>query len=178
MKTKTLTTSAILISISIILSRLPLMQLPFGGSITFLSMFPLVLVGYFYGLKQGLLAGLIFGTINFLLTPTHYILHPIQFLLDYFLAFMALGLSGMFTNNKSKFSLEFAYTTAVLSRFIFSCISGYVFFSTYAPEGMNPIWYTLTYNASYIFPEMILTLFLMQLIKRGLFKFKETQYSL
>ena len=37
-------------------------------------------------------------------------------------------------------------------------ISGYIFFRSYAPENMNPIIYTFTYNATYILPEMIATI--------------------
>lgn len=52
---------------------------------------------------------------------------------------------------------------AVIGRYIFACISGVIFFGAYAPEGMNPLVYSLGYNASYLVPEAIVTLILVSL---------------
>ena len=38
-----------------------------------------------------------------------------------------------------------------------SFLSGFIFYGQYAPEGVNPVWYSLTYNGSYMLPETILT---------------------
>ena len=51
----------------------------------------------------------------------------------------------------------------VFGRFIFSTISGIVFFASYAPEGMNPILYSLGYQASYLVPEAVITLIIISI---------------
>ena len=76
-------------------------------------------------------------------------------LLDYPLAFGALGISGFFHNKRH--GLVMGYTLGVIGRYLCHVISGYVFFAEYAPEGMNPMVYTLGYNLTYILPELIAT---------------------
>ncbi len=150
MKIQHLTKSALLIALAIILSRVPIVQLPFGGSITFFSMLPIVLIGYFYGLAMGVIAGFAYALLNFILTPNPFVVHYIQLILDYFLAFIVLGFSGLFSKAKFKYCLEFSYIFAVTLRLFVSVLSGVVFFSEYAPEGTPALWYSLTYNISYI----------------------------
>lgn len=50
-----------------------------------------------------------------------------------------------------------------MGRYICHVVSGYVFFAEYAPEGMNPMLYTLGYNCTYILPEMIATVILVSI---------------
>ncbi len=172
MKTKSLTYTAVLIAIALLFARIPIIVMPFGGSLSFFSMFPIVLIGYFYGARQGVLAGLVFGIFDFILAQNHIVLHPVQFALDYIIANMALGLSGLFYQSKIKIAFELSYVTAVLSRYVCVVISGIVFFSSYAPENTGAIWHSLTYNATYILPEAILTIGLLQFIKPQILKYK------
>ena len=85
-----------------------------------------------------------------------YIIHPVQLLLDYTIAFSCFGIVGLFGKDDKDFMLGFI--VACFIRFLSSSISGYVFFKEYAPEGWNPILYTIVYNGSYIFTECILSL--------------------
>jgi thiamine transporter len=134
-------------------------SLPMGGSITLFSMLFVTLIGYWYGPKIGILTGVAYGLLQFVINPYFYTLP--QVLLDYFLAFGALGLSGFFY--KKKWGLQVGYIVSVLGRYIFSVISGAVFFGSYAPEGTPVIVYSLTYNATYLLPEAILTLIVVSL---------------
>ncbi len=154
MDTKTLVFCSMAIALSTVTSFIKLASLPFGGSITLFSMLFVSLIGYFYGLKTGLITGVAYGVLQFITGP--YIYAPLQVLLDYPLAFGALGLSGLFSDRKH--GLQLGYTVAVLGRYICHVISGYVFFAEYAPEGMNPFIYTVVYNSTYIVPEFIATL--------------------
>ena len=113
----------------------------------------ITIIGYFYGAKTGLITGAAYGILQLITGP--YIYAPLQVLLDYPLAFGALGLSGFFCRRKH--GLVIGYIVGVIGRYICHVISGYVFFAEYAPEGMNPMVYTLGYNLTYILPEMIVT---------------------
>ena len=84
-----------------------------------------------------------------------------QLVVDYFLAFGALGLSGLFCNAKN--GLVKGYITGVLGRFVFAVISGWIFFGSYAWEGWNGFTYSLVYNAIYIFAEAIITVIILLL---------------
>ncbi|SHF55493.1 Thiamine transporter protein (Thia_YuaJ) [Caldanaerobius fijiensis DSM 17918] len=69
------------------------------------------------------------------------------------LAFGALGIAGFF-----KKSLPLGIIAGGVGRFIFHFISGFVFFASYAPKGMNPVYYSLVYNATVIGPELVICL--------------------
>ena len=96
-----------------------------------------------------------------------------QLVVDYLLAFGALGLSGLFTNAKN--GMVKGYITAVLGRFVFAVISGWIFFGAYAWEGWDPLPYSLAYNAIYIFSEAAITVIILMLpaIKKALASVKK-----
>ena len=148
---------AVLIALSIGLNQIKLLHLPFGGSITLLSMLAATLAGYFCGPKWGLASGLALGLLNLIFGG--YVIHPVQLVLDYILAFTALGLSGFFTNKNT--GLYVGYAVAVIARFICSFLSGFIFFAEYAPEGMNPALYSFVYNGITIGAEGIITLIIL-----------------
>ncbi|WP_064505519.1 energy-coupled thiamine transporter ThiT [Defluviitalea phaphyphila] len=153
---RALTYSGIAIALATILSEFTLFSLPQGGSVTPFSMMFIVLIGYWFGPLEGILSGVTYGILQLALGA--YVVHPIQILLDYPFAFGALGLSGFF--RKGPYSIIYGYSVGVLGRFIFSFLSGWIFFGSYAWEGYSAITYSFLYNLSYIGIEMILTLIL------------------
>ncbi|MEG2775419.1 MAG: energy-coupled thiamine transporter ThiT, partial [Acetivibrio sp.] len=84
-------------------------------------------------------------------------------LVDYPLAFGALGLSGFFWKKKN--GLLKGYVAGILGRYVFSVLSGWLFFGQYAWEGWNPLPYALAYNGAYIFTEAAITILLLLLVK-------------
>ena len=130
-----------------------------GGSITLLSMLVICLPGYWFGLGAGVMTGVAYGVLQMLIDP--YILYPAQLIVDYLLAFGALGLSGLFTNRKN--GLILGYVAAILGRYVFAVLSGWIFFDIYAWEGWNPLPYSLAYNAVYIFAEAAVTIVILLL---------------
>ena len=151
--TKQLVYSAVAIALAVVCSMIKLFEMPMGGSVTLLSMLFIVLIAYWYGPYVGIMTAVAYGLVQFVTEPIFYTIP--QMLLDYPLAFGALGLAGFF--NKKKWGLQIGYVVGVFGRFIFSTISGIVFFASYAPEGMNPILYSLGYQASYLVPEAVIT---------------------
>ena len=159
MSAKQLTFCAVAMALALVTSFIKFASLPMGGSITLFSMFFICFIGYLYGPKIGIMTGVAYGILQLILGP--YIYAPLQVLLDYPLAFGALGLAGFFSNKK--FGLTTGVIVGILGRYICHVISGYVFFASYAPEGMNPMIYTLGYNATYIVPELIATVIVVSL---------------
>lgn len=147
----------------VIATVIKLPSLPAGGSITLFSMLVICLTGYWYGPAAGLITAFAYGILQFITGP--YIVHPLQVLLDYPLAFGALGLSGFFW--KSKNGLIKGYLAGVLGRLIVHNISGYIFYTEYVSHNpaanLAAVWGSTLYNMSYILPEMILTLVLLAL---------------
>lgn len=156
---KRLAFCAISIALGTVLSYVKLFHFPWGGSITLLSMFVITLPGYFYGLGAGLITGVAYGALQLLIDP--YVIFPIQLVVDYFLAFGALGLSGLFANAKN--GLIKGYITGVLGRYVFVVISGWIFFGEYAWEGWAALPYSLVYNGIYVFGEAVITIIVIML---------------
>lgn len=152
--TRQLAFCAMAIALGTVLSNIKLFHFPYGGSVTLLSMLVICLPGYFFGLGAGILTGIAYGVLQLLIDP--YVLYPMQLVVDYLLAFGALGLSGLFSNARN--GLIKGYIAAVLGRYVFAVISGWIFFGEYAWKGWNPLPYSLAYNATYIFSEAAITI--------------------
>lgn len=163
---KQLVFCAMAIALGTVLSNIKLFSFPWGGSVTLLSMLVICLPGYFFGLGAGLLASVAYGVLQLLIDP--YVLYPLQLVVDYLLAFGALGLSGLFSRGRN--GLIKGYIAAVLGRYVFAVISGWIFFGAYAWEGWAPLPYSLAYNAIYIFAEAAVTVIILLLppVKKAL----------
>lgn len=145
--TKALVYGGVAISLSFILSFIKLYRMPQGGSITPASMLPLFAYAYMFGPFAGIVAGMAYGILQLIQDP--YVVHWAQLLLDYPLAFGALGLSGFFKKN-----LPLGILAGGFGRFVFHFISGVVFFASYAPKGTSPLVYSAIYNATYLGPDL------------------------
>lgn len=143
-----------------------------GGSIS-LSMLPLVVLALLRGPKVGLLAGLLAGTLDYILEP--YAVSFVQVLLDYPLAFTLVGLAGIFSKQIFKahkdgktilvlFGVAIATFLGGMARFIAHFISGVVFFSENAPAGQNILLYSFGYQVTYMLPSIVAVIILSVII--------------
>ncbi|NLY49254.1 MAG: energy-coupled thiamine transporter ThiT [Clostridiales bacterium] len=165
LRAKHLAFSAVAMTLAVLTSIFTVYEFPFGGSITLFRMFFICFIGYLYGTKVGVITGAAYGILDFILKP--YAITLIQPLLDYPVAFGALGLSGVFS--KSRYGIIKGYILGVAGRYICHVITGVVFFAEYA-GGKNVILYSLSYNASYIVPEAVLTVLILLIpaVRQGL----------
>ena len=157
--TKQLVVCAMAVALAMVTSMLKIYSFPFGGSVTLFSMLFICFVGYLYGPATGMLTGAAYGVLQLLIEP--YIYFPLQVLVDYPLAFGALGLSGCFS--KSKHGLVKGYLCGILARYVFAVISGWLFFGEYAWDGWAALPYSLVYNGCYIFAEAALTVLVLSI---------------
>ena len=183
--TKKLTVCAVMAALSIALSFVKVFEMPFGGSITLFSMVPVMFAGYAYGAKWGLGTGLVLGIVqcisgaaNSLAYLTDNIPNFILCLLfDYLVAFAVLGLAGIFKkkikNPQASFALGAAF--AAFLRYICHFITGYIVWGGYAEDTIAgwgdfgakllgdfsgnalALVYSLVYNASYMLPELVIS---------------------
>lgn len=145
-------------ALSAVLSLIRLYRLPQGGSIT-LETIPVLYVALHRGVRIGMLTGLILGGVKLLLGAT--IVHPIQLILDYPLAFALLGCAG-FVCALPAVGVLVGQVARGLSHFL----SGVVFFGSFAPKGMNVWAYSAAYNLSYVLPEAILAMIVVPILLR------------
>ncbi len=174
---KRLSFSAVSIALAFVLSYVKVVDLPWGGSATLCSMLFIVLIGYWYGPKVGLIAGFVYGCLQFIQGGGSYILSPLQACLDYILAFTALGLSGFFSKDK-KNGLLIGYIVAVVARGALHSLGGYLYWMDYMPEEFPASLaavYPIVYNYAYILIEAVITIIIISLppVKKALNKVGE-----
>ncbi|PIU59934.1 energy-coupled thiamine transporter ThiT [Candidatus Bathyarchaeota archaeon CG07_land_8_20_14_0_80_47_9] len=138
------------------------LHLPQGGSVTLASMVPLLWFALRRGPRWGVEAGIVYGLVHMVISGDIY--YPTQILLDYPLAFGALGLAGAFQKRP-----VVGVGVGIIGRFIFHFISGVIFFGQYAWEGWNVYVYSAAYNATYLIPEFVVSaIIIFILLKRNL----------
>ena len=162
--------SAVLIALSTALSFIKIWNMPWGGSITLLSMLPVALISIMYGLKQGLFSSFIYACIQLVFGITMDGLLgwgltggmlTACILLDYIIAFTVIGLAGIF-KSKGMTGIMGGTLLAIGLRFISHILSGVFVFASVGKlwdgfETSNTWLYSFVYNACYMLPEIILT---------------------
>lgn len=159
---RTIAFGAICIAMSFALSYVRLFKLPQGGSVTLVSLLPLLIFSYIFGIKKGVLIGAIYGVLQAIQDP--FIIHPAQFLLDYPIAFSTVGLGGIFSEIKAfkkcpQIPLLLGGLLVGVFRFMAHFLSGVFAFGAYANEAgqSNVGIYSLGYN-SFVFVDIAITI--------------------
>ena len=167
-KTFRLVFSALMVAIGTVLSLFSFSGFwVYGGSVTFCSMLPLVIVSYRYGWKWGVFTSLVYGLVqmvlgmqNVMYGPNWYTVLAIA-LLDYIVAFGVIGFSSVFDGHvkNESLGLVLGVALAMLLRLLCHFISGWVIWDAMCPNEMglaSPV-YSILYNGSFMLPEAIIT---------------------
>jgi len=162
-RVKILSEATIFIALTIALKDVlpPIWHMPQGGSITIAGLVPLVWFALRRGAKWGIFAGFVYGLVHALL-PGSYIIHPVQGLLDYPLAYAALGLAGLFKKVRIVGPMA-GSAIGIFGRFLCSFLSGLLFFveDPLSTEGMIA---SAVYNGTYLIPEFVITVIVLYLL--------------
>ena len=173
---------ALSIALSFALSCFRLYKMPTGGSVTPGSMLPLMLFSAAFGVGPGLAAGLAYGVLQYL--QGGWWLNVWQFLLDYLLAFAALGLAGIAHNKKENW-LYAAIPIAALGRAVCAILAGLMWAADSLAQGWaleigsatysSSLLYSMVYNGVYLIPDTIICLILAFLIAKPLLKIMKSK---
>lgn len=169
-KTKILVEGAAMVALATVLSFIRVFRLPWGGSITLLSMLPIVLFSIRRGVKAGVTVSFVYALVQFAQSIMDGIfgwgLTPVMLIacifLDYIGAFTVLGLAGIFRNRKLPGWICGISLTVAL-RFLCHFLSGVIIWQSIGSlwEGFyteNTYLYSFLYNGCYMLPELIFTL--------------------
>lgn len=178
-----LTECAIMVALATVLSLLKIYDAPFGGSVTALSMVPIILVSFRRGVKVGLGAAFVYSVIQLILGLNNFahVATPVGIisavLFDYIVPFTLLGLAGAF--QKDTYSKENAIYSIIsgvflvcILRFISHFIVGSVIWYEITKElqwndyvnNYGAWMYSFIYNITYMGPETAITLLATPLI--------------
>ena len=145
--------------------------MPTHGAVTPGSMLPIMLFSLVYGVGPGMLTGLAYGLLQYIQDPSF--LNVWQFLLDYLIAFAALGLAGI-GKGKGKAWTYIAIPIAVLGRAVSAILAGIMWANEYIDYGLtigsmefsSPVLYSMVYNGVYLIPETVICLLLAWLVAK------------
>ncbi len=178
-RVRTMVECALMIALGTILAQIKLFDMPYGGSVTLLSMLPFILVSYRHGVKWGLATGFVNSLLQMLMgfypPPANTTVALIGvILLDYVLAFSLLGTAQAVARRFKNRAAGVAAGTvwACLLRFLCSFVSGAWLWGSYQSsyewaQGLNVWVYSLIYNGSYMLPELVLTTLAMVLLYKA-----------
>ena len=168
-KTKMLVEGAVMVALAAVLSYIRIFHLPWGGSVTLLSMLPIAVYSIRHGVGAGVMVsfafsliqlgqGMLDGLFGWGLTP---VMLLACILLDYVGAFTVLGFAGVFRSRGLAGQLG-GTVLAVAMRAVLHFLSGVVIWHSFGElwEGFyteNEWLYSLLYNGCYMLPEMIFT---------------------
>lgn len=153
--TRMIANASLCIALAFILSYVKLYEMPQGGSVTLASMIPILMFAYAYGVGPGLMIGFAYGLLQFV--QGGWFVHPIQFLLDYPLAFAMLGFAGIAQRFPERWGMIPGILLGVCLRFLCAFLTG-VFFWGEGAGDRNVLVYSAVYNGAYLIPETIICL--------------------
>lgn len=169
-KTKMLVEGAAMVALATVLSYIRVFKLPWGGSITLLSMLPIFVYSIRWGMKNGLVVSFVYSLVQFTqgiidglfgwgLTPASLVA---CILIDYLMAFTVLGFAGIFKSKKTP-GIIAGISLATVLRFICHFVSGVVIWGSYGElwggfSTESSFLYSFLYNGAYMLPELVITL--------------------
>lgn len=171
-KLLTVLEGALCIALAYALSFFKFKIWPDGGSID-IVMVPLLIYAWRRGAGWGVIAGLIFGTIKCFFAGG-FAWGWQSILLDYVVAYGAVGLGGLLRNGKH--GLPLGALLGSVCRFIVHFISGVTIYKILEPTEFagktfsNPALYSAVYNGSYMLVNLILAVVLCVLLEKPMEK--------
>ena len=168
-----LTEAAVFIAAAQILSYIKLWQMPYGGSVC-LAMLPILFFAVRWGLGPGLLAGFVFGILQFVFDGG-FAFGWQSMIGDYLIAFLALGLAGFGHNKKG--GIIWGSLLGCCARFVVHFVVGATVWASYMPEEYlgramtNPWVYSFLYNMLYMLPSTVACVLVLAILMKPLKKY-------
>lgn len=156
--------AGIMIALSTVLAMLKLIDMPYGGSVTFAQMLPILIYAYRHGAKYGMGAALTASLIQLLLGLENFSYLPlvtwysivVLALLDYVVAYSTFGIVG-FLKKKLNYptAMMVGAVGASVVRYLCHVISGFTAWTAFEIPSGAVLLYSVGYNATYMIPETI-----------------------
>lgn len=155
-----------MLALGFILSLLKVVDMPYGGSVTALSMLPVIIIAFRYKTVWGLFVGFVASILQMMMGVENFTYAGISIgaaiaviMLDYVVAFTAMGLGGVFRGaiKDQGIALASGALVACVIRFICHVISGCTVWAGVSIPTSDGLLYSLAYNCTYMIPETLLT---------------------
>lgn len=165
-RTATLVEGALMVALAFALSLIPPFKLPLGGSVTFFSTLPIIVMSLRHNAKWGVGVAAVYSLLQmmqgmdsvlFLKTVPTMVLCA---LLDYILAYTCVGLTGPIARAVGHRSLGLVVGIVATGAMRYACsvVSGVILWGQYAEPGRTVLQHSFIYNALWCWPDVAIAL--------------------
>lgn len=159
---------ALAIVLDMIKEMIPFLNMPQGGSIN-IALIPIVVASFHLGVEYGLLAGGLWWGITSLMGLNEWFLNVPQYIIDYILPSVVIGLAGVFYRKKTVFEMEAGIVLAMVLRTLALVLSGVYFWPDEVAAGSAAAWTaSLAYNLPYCIATMVMLMVVTPLLVKQL----------
>ena len=163
-----MTEAAVMVAMATVLSLIKFNKLPFGGSFTLLSMFPIIVYSIRRGVGRGVFAGFVYAVLQLILDIGEIMTWGLTpgvlvacFFMDYLIPFTVIGLAGLFRRHGYAGWLG-GTALVIMLRYASHYLSGVILWKSVGEVlGRyidNTYLYSLLYNGTFMVPEFIFTM--------------------
>lgn len=168
MKTKDLVYVGIYVALvqvlDIIKEMIPFLNLPQGGSIN-IALIPLVVASFHLGYKKGLVVGAIWWLTGTLFGYNEWFLNPMQYLLDYIIPSLIMGLASIFYKKGKKSEIYQGILFTMLIRSLAIILSGVYYWPDGVASGSVAAWIaSINYNVPYSIATLLVLMVVVPMI--------------
>ncbi|WP_409252884.1 energy-coupled thiamine transporter ThiT [Bacillus sp. SCS-153A] len=178
--------ASVFAALAVILDLLPSIKLSPAISISF-AMVPIFIVAFRWGLRVGLVSGFLWGLLQVVLGDVWF-LTPLQFVIEYFIAFAFVGFAGLLyrpiqkslKNGDRKRMLLWVITGIIvgsIARYFWHFVAGFIFWGEDAPEGQSAVMYSLIANGTTVVGAIIFCSIVLALLAGSLPRLLKTDYT-
>lgn len=167
---KTMVQLAMFMAITIILGYVNkiIPEMPQGGALISIDVIAIFLCAYLLGAGYGIICGIGVAILQFVLGIASY-WGPWSVLLDYVLPLAVCGIAPMLKSTElKKYAIYWGILLSMILKYLCHFASGAFLFAEYAPEGMNPIIYSLIYNLPYNVTTLLLCMIVVPILYKRL----------
>ena len=174
-KTKELVLIALFIALAIVLDfvkeMLPFLNMPSGGSVN-IALIPVVVGSFVLGYKKGIVIGLMWWLLTFVMGMNRWFISIPQYLLDYIIPSGIIGISSIFFKKKKIYEEVLGIILAMLIRTASIIISGAIYWPGDAASGSAAAWVgSLSYNLPYSIATLVMLIVVVPIILKALKKY-------
>ena len=149
---------------------IPFLNMPTGGSIN-IALIPIVVCSFHLGYFDGMVSGFLWWMISSIIGLNPYYLSFLQYICDYVLPSIVVGLSSLFYKKKNIFEIEIGIIFMMIIRTLFLILSGAIFWPGDAASNSIAAWSTsVVYNLPYSIGTLIMLLIVVPFILKSIKK--------
>ena len=171
-KTREIVFVALFVALAIVLDyikeMIPFLNMPSGGSIN-IALIPVVTAAFVLGWKKGILVGLVWWLLTFVLGLNRWFISVPQYLLDYIIPSAIVGLCSIFYKHKLAIEAVIGIVFAMLIRTVSILVSGAIYWPGEAASGSTAAWMgSLAYNIPYCLLTMVMLAAVVPIVLRAI----------